>query len=282
MKNENSNPLSFWDSFRGTIKSRRGGWKIGQGVFSHGYNLLEDFVGKKTYFQIMVLHATGRLVPKATADWMEAVHICMSWPDPRIWCNQIGALGGTIDASILAATTAGLLAGDSKLYGQKPLIEGVRFIQAALKQKNAGLTAQDIIEKECAKTRGKPFIMGYARPIAKGDERVEVLKKYNQMNKVETGEHIILAYEIEQVMLDRFDESININGYASAIMSDMGFSPQETYQISTLLTASGITACYLDSHERPPETFLPLHCNDIDYQGPAPRPVPDRDQTEPD
>lgn len=278
MKNEISDQVSYWDSCRGTIKSRRGGWKIGQGVFSHGYNLLEDFVGQKTYFQVMVLHVTGRLIPKGIAEWMEAVYICMSWPDPRIWCNQIGALGGTLNASILASTTAGLLAGDSKLYGQKPLIEGVRFIQSALEQKKSGLSADEIVQLECDKNRGKPFIMGYARPIAKGDERVQILQKYNKMNTVETGEHIALAYEIEQVMLDKFNESMNINGYASAILSDYGFSSQDTYRISTLLTASGITACYADTQERPPETFLPMRCNDIDYQGPAPRPVPEREE----
>jgi len=276
-KTEKIGQLEYWDYHRGTIRSRRGGWKIGKGVFSHGFNLLEDFVGQKSYFQVLVLHTTGKLINIDAAAWMEAVYICMSWPDPRIWCNQIGALGGTSKASILSSTTAGLLAGDSKLYGQKPLIEGGRFIQAALALKKDGLSAREIVEQECKKNRGKPFIMGYARPIAKGDERVEALKKHNAKNRVKIGEHLELAFEIEQVMLDRFNENMNINGYASAIMSDMGFTPQETYQISTLLTAGGITACYLDANERPPETFLPLRCDDIEYLGVPPRPVPDRE-----
>jgi citrate synthase len=37
---------------------------------------------------------------------------------------------------------------------------------------------------------------------------------------------------------------------------------------------SGVTACYVDAVERPAETFLPLRCDDIDYQGPPPRDVP--------
>ncbi|MDF3013596.1 MAG: hypothetical protein K0Q78_1800, partial [Cellvibrio sp.] len=37
----------------------------------------------------------------------------------------------------------------------------------------------------------------------------------------------------------------------------------------------GVTACYLDTYHRPPDTFLPLRCTDIDYQGAAARPVPD-------
>jgi hypothetical protein len=31
----------------------------------------------------------------------------------------------------------------------------------------------------------------------------------------------------------------------------------------------------LDTYQRPPDTFLPLRCVDIDYQGAASRPVPD-------
>jgi hypothetical protein len=269
--------LEFWDTQRGTIRSRKGGWKIGEGVFSHGYNMMEDLVGSTSYFQVMVLHATGRLIEKKFADRIEAVFICLSWPDPRIWCNQIGALGGTMRASVVASTAAGILAGDSKLYGQKPLLEGVRFIKQVLEEKKAGLSAAQIVDNECKKHRGKPFVMGYARPIAKGDERVTTLEKFSKKLDFKVGEHLKLAYEIDMIMSERYGESININGYSSAVLADHGFTPQEAYQLAAIIVASGVTACYIDTLERPPESFLPLRCDDIDYQGPPPREVPDRD-----
>jgi citrate synthase len=94
----------------------------------------------------------------------------------------------------------------------------------------------------------------------------------------ENGEHLSLAYEIEQFLLTKFDESMNINGYMSAFLSDQYFSPQEIYNICAVLVTSGVTACYVDNFQRPPETFLPMRCDDITYQGPAARPVPDQEE----
>ncbi|SHI48189.1 citrate synthase [Malonomonas rubra DSM 5091] len=269
--------LDFWDQHRGIIKSSKGGWKIGRGIFNHDYEMMADLVGYKSYFQVMVLNATGRMIEKKQADWIEAVFICLSWPDPRIWCNQIGSLGGTLRSSVVASTSVGNMAGDSRLYGQKTLIAGAEFIQSALQEKKKGLTAAEIVAREAQKHRGKPNIVGYARPIAKGDERVVALERYAKELKLSEGEHLLLAREIDNVLLQQYDESINVNGYCCAIMSDFGFSPQETYRISTLLIAGGILACHTDAWQRPAESFYPLRCTDIDYQGPAPRPVPGKE-----
>lgn len=118
--------------------------------------------------------------------------------------------------------------------------------------------------------------MGFARPIAKGDERVVALEKYSLELGIIEGEHLRLAHEIDHLMSERYRENINVGGYTSAVLSDCGFSPYEIYQLATLLIAGGVMACHADTFDRPPESFFPLHCNDIDYQGPPPRPVPDR------
>ncbi|WP_429885935.1 hypothetical protein [Geoalkalibacter halelectricus] len=272
----NNNIIEYWNTQRGKIRSRKGGWRVGKGVFCHGYNLLEDLAGSHSYFQVLILQATGRLPDKKFADWCEAFFICLSWPDARIWCNQIGALGGTVRASVVAATVAGILAGDSRAYGQRTLVEGLQFIQGALKEKRRGLTARDIVHQECKRQGGKPQIMGYARPIAKGDERIIAMERVGKELGFDVGAHLSLAYEIENVLLDEFDEGMNIGGFVSAFFSDQGYSPKETYQICSVLIASGVTACYVDTYDRPPENFLPMHCDDIDYQGPPPRPVPEK------
>jgi len=179
-------------------------------------------------------------------------------------------------SSVVAATVAGILAADSKAYGQKTLLEGGRFIQGALTDYKNGISPQQIVATECDRFGGKPTIMGYARPLAKGDERVEAMERVSAALGFEVGEHLGLAYQIEQLLLSAYDESMNINGYVSAFLSDQGFSPEENYRIYAVLVTSGVTACYIDTFERPPETFLPMRCDDIDYQGPPPREVPDR------
>lgn len=275
--NNSVGPLSIADleQLRGKIISNTGGWFAGKGVFSHGYSMLEELVGEKSYFQILILNATGKMVEPALANWVEALYGCLSWPDPRIWCNQIGALAGTARVSVVAATAIGSLAADSRMYGVYPLIESVNFIKAALLKQQQGFTAKEIIDDAFAACTGKPYIMGYKRPIAKGDERLEVMEQVGRKLGFAIGEHMSLAYEIEKVLMENFDEGMNINGYMSAFLADQGFSAQESYQMFAMLVASGVTACYLDTYHRPPNTFLPLRCDDIDYQGCAYRPVPD-------
>jgi citrate synthase len=265
-----------WDPYRGKIYSRNGGWVVGKGVYCHGYNLLEDLVGKVSYFQTLVLNATGRLPSRALAEWIEAAHICLSWPDPRIWCNQIGALAGTVRASAVAATAMGNIAADSRTYGIKPLLEGVGFIQKALAAKKNGMSAESIVAAECAKHRGKPNITGYARPLAKGDERIEKMEKVSEKLGFFDGEHLALAYEIEAILMRDFDEGMNINGYCSAFLADQAYRPDEIYHFCSILVSSGVLGCYIDTSQRPANTFLPMRCDDIDYQGKPPRPVPDK------
>ena len=272
--NMNNDPYQFWDERRGKIQSKKGGWVIGKGIFNHGYSMMDDLVGKVSYMQVLVLNATGRLPERHVADWLEAIHVCMSWPDPRIWCNQIGALGGAMRASVMAATTAGVLAADAKSYGSKPMIQGVRFIRAALLDYKRGLSVDEIIHNECAKHRGKPNITGYARPLAKGDERVVAMVRVQQELGLPVGEHLQLAEQIEQSLLKDFDESMNINGYGSAFLSDLGYTDEEVYRMAAVLVSSGVTACYVDTRDKAPDAFFPLRCADIEYIGKSARPVP--------
>lgn len=272
--NMNSSPYELWDGSRGKIKSKKGGWVIGKGVFNHGYSMMDDLVGEVSYMQVVVLNATGRLPTRPVADWVDAIHICLSWPDPRIWCNQIGALGGAMRASVVASTTAGVLAADAKSYGIKPLIQSMRFIQTALQDFKRGLSVEEIIRNECAKHRGKPNIMGYARPLAKGDERIVAMERVQQKLGLPIGEHQQLARQIELFLLSNFDESMNIGGYGSAILSDLGYTGEEVYRIFSVLVTSGVTACYVDTRDKAADTFLPLRCADIEYTGKLARPVP--------
>lgn len=270
----NNGSCQFWDERRGKIQSKKGGWIIGEGIFNHGYSMMDDLVGKVSYMQLVILNATGRLPDRLVADWFEAAHICLSWPDPRIWCNQIGALGGTTRTSVVAATTAGTLAADAKRYGTKTILGGIQFIQRALFEYKNGNSVEEIIENECNKHNGKPNIMGYARPLAKGDERVVAMERYQKKLGFSVGEHMQLAYQIEKILMMNFDESMNINGYMSAFLSDQGYTDVEVYRILSMWVASGVTACYVDTRDKAPDAFLPLRCADIEYTGKLARPVP--------
>jgi len=269
------NDISFWDQRRGRILTRKGGWIIGEAVYNHGYSMLDDFVGEVSFFQVLTLNTVGRMVERSFADWLEALFICLSWPDSRIWCNQVGSLAGTLRASPVAAVCSGILASDAKMYGPGCMTTACDFIAGALRDNNAGLSPEGIVD--CHPNRrngGIPVIAGYARPVATGDERIAAMARTAAKLGLKDGKHVSLAYEIEKIMQAKWDESMNLAGYGAAFFADQGFAAQEVYRLLSCWVNSGVHACYAEAADQPPESFFPLHCEDIDYQGKPPRSVP--------
>lgn len=269
---------SFWDERHGIIRTKVGGMVIGEAIYSHGYDMMAELVGTASYFQVMVLNVTGRLPERRLADWLEALFICMSYPDARIWCNQIGSLGGTLRTTSIAATCAGILASDSRFYGVGPIPHGVRFMQAALKKKKQGLTAAEIVEQEQRHPRAKPVIIGFARPVVNGDERIPALEQMRMKLGFGVGEYLTLAFEIEKIMEEKANERINLLGYGAPFLLDQGFTGEEIYRMMSIMVSSGVQACYAEAADQPPESFFPMRCEDIDYQGKPAREVPDKEK----
>lgn len=257
-----------WDDCRGKIKSKKGGWRIGVGVESHGYDLINELVGHFSYMQVVVLNATGNMPSKSLADWIEAMHICLSWPDSRIWCNRIGALGGAVGASPISSVCSGTMAADSRVYGISPIVDGVKFIQRARHEiELRNITVEKFVDSEVEKIGDKPYLMGYARPVAKGDERISAMERVSNELGFKAGPHLTLAYKIEQVLAKRFDETMNINGYGSAFMADQNMSPVEIYRIFSVMVASGVAACFVDNADNERGLFAPMRVTDIRYEG---------------
>ena len=269
------NNTSFWDQHRGRIFSRKGGVLFGQAVYCHGYSMMEDLVGKVSFVQVLILNVTGRLPDKRLADWVEALFLGTSYPDARIWCNQIGSLAGTMLASPVSAVGAGVQASDSVLYGPGTLMKSASFIVNALRKYKKGATVTEIVLEQQRNRKSKPSIVGYARPIATGDERVYVMQQLAKRLGFGVGEHLELAFAIEKILFEKFKETINLAGYLTAFLSDQKFTPQEIYRFCSIMVSSGVLACYAEAADQPPESFFPMHCEDIDYQGKPPRPVPD-------
>lgn len=264
----------YWNKRRHRIYSSVGGWKVGEAVYSHGYDLLNDLAGSASYMQILSLNITGRLPSKELAEWMEVVFSCLSWPDPRIWCNAVGALAGETKASVVAATTAGVLAADSEMYGSRPLQYGTEFIQQLLMDYKGGRSLPALLEEGIKRNRGKVKFVGYARPIATGDERVEVLQTKARALGFSVGEHESLGIEVHEYLQQKYSETININGYVAAFMSDQGYSPRELYNLAAVSVLAGVEACYLEYSANAYGSYLPQRCDDVEYIGPKKRPVP--------
>ena len=269
-----------WLANRANIVTNRGGWRIGEAIYNCGYSMMDDLVGKKTFFQTLILNVTRKMPSKNLAEWFEASFICLSWPDSRIWCNQNGSLIGSTKGSPVAGVAAGILSADSRMYGPGSILGGAEFIERALQWGKSGLTEVEIIEKELkskhVKAGGKAVIVGFSRPIATGDERVEAMEKVTSSLGFEEGEHLKLAFKIHEALSKGYNENMNYVGYVTAFLLDQGFSSAEMYRIYSTWVHSGVHACFAEANDDFSGAFLPLACEDIEYTGVAPRKLPKR------
>ncbi len=276
MKSKNSKQV--WQANRGRIVTNRGGWRIGEAIYNCGYSMMDDLVGKKSFFQTLILNVTGKLPTETLGKWFEASFICLSWPDSRIWCNQNGSLLGTNKGSPVAAVAAGILSADSRMYGPGSITGGAEFITRALHWYQQGMTPLEIIKKELASTYTKPgnkaVIVGYARPIATGDERVEAMEKVSLDLGFTEGEHLKLAFKIHTALAEHYQENMNYVGYVTAFLTDQGFTVKEIHRIYSTWVHSGVHACFAEANDNTEGAFLPLACEDINYVGVAARKLP--------
>ncbi len=264
-----------WDKSRGKIFSKKGGWEIGKGIVTHGYSLLEDIHGHCSMFQVMMMNVTGVLPEKRLADMLEGFCICMSWPDARIWCNKIGVFSALTKTSATAAIAAGGLAGDSKIYGPGSGITVGPFMRLVHQKLSVEKIPVDQFAEENAYRHGKLFAPGFARPLAKGDERVPAMKKMARQLKYERGEFMRAAEELENYLQEREGEALNLAGYFAAFMMDQGYSDEQIMGITAMSVTGGIYAGYFEYLHQDPHAFLPLRVDDIEYTGPKTRRVPE-------
>ena len=266
--------LRTWERRRTTITSRAGGWNMDDDVTIRGYSFFGYLGTEVSAMQQVILNATGRLVEPNVAEYFETMEICLSWPDPRIWCNLIGALAGTVRTTVAAGTMAGLLASDSHLYGgSMSSRKGMGFISKALEARRRGDSVERILSR-CPNVEGRPIAPGYARPVGGKDERISPLTEKIKSLGFPLGPHRVLAIEISEYLEKHHHEGINVGGLDCAFLCDQGFSAEEIYRIRSTTTASGITACWTDTHDRPGQAFLPLQCKDIAYLGTSARTLP--------
>ena len=265
---------SFWDKRNQSIFNSIGHWQGGIDVTIEGYSLTTELMGKISYMQLHILNATGKLVARNVADWIEVCFMGLSYPDSRIWCNQIAAYAGDTKTSVVGAAASAILAADSRGYGGSHARKISMAAQmGAFLQYQQGKNFSDIVAQAKFKN-GKPIIVGFARPIDKEDERLEPFNRIQQELNISKGPYLNFAFLLSDYLKENYNLSINCGGYASAFLLDQGFTPDEGYKINSFSVISGAIACYRDVHTQPSNSFLPMKCSDIEYVGIPPRQIP--------
>jgi hypothetical protein len=266
--------LRFWDAQRGVIRSRKGGWTVGKDVVLHGQSLFHDLMGKASWFQVWLLAITGRVIERPIAEYCETFWMTMSFPDSRIWCNQVSALAGTMKCSPVAGVSSGTLTSDSLQYAAWAISLSAEQLSNALRLSGEpGFSAETFLEGRSKDAANRPLMPGYGRPVASGDERVAVLLRLLRESGISMGAHLKVAFTLHECLHAKYGEQINAGGFMAAFLLDQGLTPTQIYQFFSMAVQAGSLACYMDAMERPGESFLPMRCDDVDYRGAPPRSI---------
>ena len=265
MKNSSSPLHGYEDSW----KTELGGLIAGERVVVRGKNLFSD-IKDFSWLKLLLFMITGREFKVNELKMLDKLwSLSVSYPDPRIWNNRVSALAGT------ARSTAGLGVGaasavtEAKIYGGQANLAAIDFIKDCKKKVDESIALEEIIKDELKINRA---IYGYGRPLFKGDERIPPIKKLMKKLGFGNGEHVKLAYKVEDILKNgRWRMQMNIAGLSAAIGADMGFSVREYYLWTVNSSNAGITACFADAQSKIPGALFPIRCERVKYEGMAKR-----------
>lgn len=247
------------------LVTKMGGAFPGERVVIRGQDLHVDLVGKMDWMELLVFAITGRQFTSAQMKVLNAVWTVISFPEPRIWCNRVTALGGTARSTGALSITAGIATADASVYGQRPIIRAMDFLLRTQRALDQGAELQEWLKLEIKKYR---LVYGYGRPIANQDERIPHLMRVAKEVGLDQGRHVVLVFEIERLLLqDKKNLRMNIAGLYGALAADFGFSPQEWGLFTVACFMAGMPPCFIDATTKPEGSFLPLRCKRIAYDG---------------
>jgi citrate synthase len=166
------------------------------------------------------------------------------------------------------------LTSDSLRYAGWAISLSADFLVGVLKREaEPGFSIAEFLESLPKNSAGCPVMPGYSRPVALGDERVAVLHRLLTASGIPSGEHLRLALALHQALFSRYGEQINAGGFMAAFLLDQAFTSAQIYAFFSIAVQAGAIACYIEAMDRPAESFLPMRCDDVDYQGAPPRSI---------
>ncbi len=229
---------------------------------------LHHQLGDWDWFAVYLYGITGREFSESQIKMLAYFWIATSYADPSIWPNHVAALGGTVRSTASLSCMAGLAIGEASIYGRRPEKRALDFFYRTSAALAKGEVLAEIIERELIERK---TIYGYGRPLAKLDERVPHTLVMAKKLGLDGGKHLQLAKDIYHYLKNNKGLSINISAINTAIIADIGLSPEEYQLFLTPCFITGIAPCYVDTRDKPEGSFFPVRCASIIYGGLARR-----------
>lgn len=244
-------------------KTRMGGWFRNERVVYRGKDLHIDLMDM-SWMELYLYGITGRHFTAEQIRVLNAMWVCTSYPDPRIWPNRVVALAGTVRSTGTLAVSSAIGISEATIYGGKAIIMATDFMLKSMEKIKKGYDLASIIKEELDTYR---CVYGFGRPIIHTDERRPYLVKLLEDVGLSQEGHILLAFEIEKFLLKKKDNlHMNYGGLIAAIAADIGFTPHQFHLFVSTMFIAGKSPCFIDASEKDEGLLFPLRCNCISYE----------------
>lgn len=240
-------------------ETRMGGWFPSERIVYRGLDLHEDLM-HMSWMKLYLYGVTGRQFGEEQLKVLNALWVCTSYPDPRIWPNRVAALAGTARSTGVLGVSSSIAISEAVIYGRRAGVRSMDFLTKTKQRVDSGDDLLKILDEVT-------FVYGYGRPIIHLDERRPYLMKLLNEVGMDKGPHISMALEIEKILLQsKHKLHMNYGGLMAAVAADMGFSIREFYLFSISMLMGGMTPCFIDAEKKHEGTFFPLRCDCISYE----------------
>lgn len=260
------NPLESWT---GPLRTTMGGCFPGERAVFRGHDLHD--LRDADWLDLYVFGICGRRHTPSQLKVLHAIWVNTSYPDARLWNNRVAALAGSARSTGILAISAALATSEAAIYGRQIDLAIADFLVRARAGIAAGHPLAELVTDELRINRS---IGGYGRPVAKSaaDERNAVVLALAEREGLADGEHVKLAFAIEEVLLaGRWRMRMNYAALAAALALDIGLAPREYYLYLLPSFLAGMPPCFIEAGERPEQATFPLPCRALIYQGPPRR-----------
>lgn len=276
MSSENRGLEQYEDRWRTSM----GGFFVGERVVLRGQDLLTGMRGMG-WMEQHLYAVTGRVFTEQQIKLFESIwSMAVSYPDPRIWPNRVGALACSARSTGGLGLSAALAVSEAELWGHRANIQAIDFLHHAMHRVERGEALEEVVFSALKRSRkksggggqGTRGLQGYGRAVGTSDERIIPMREYAESIGLGDGPFLRMAFQIHDILsASRYRLFMNSGGLCAALAADQGLSAREYYWYLLPSFSAGIVSCAMDAADHPEGSFFPLRCERIRYEGPPPR-----------
>ena len=249
------------------LKTYAGKAFVGTRAVFMGYALHKD-LRHLDWLELYMLSITGKKFSENEIKLLNAIWVCTSYPDVRLWNNRVAGLAGSARSTPALALGSSLAVSDAVVYGGHPCVRIADFLIKTQEKLLEGKNLEEIVDDELKVRR----IYGYGRPINNTDERLAWLDEIAKSVGLSEGPHYKLSYQLEAILVQKNSLlKMNYAAILAALCADMGLSAKQIQLFVFPMFLAGMTPCYTEGVQNNPNSLFKLDCNDIRYTGVSPR-----------